>query len=316
MPVNLVRFEHRGTIRWGIPAGDGILPLPGTFTGTRDLVSAVAPDTLDTGADSTMPWADVRILSPVTRDQQVICQGKNYAAHALESGMHPEDKGYNMIFRKASSAIVAADSDLVRPAHVRLLDYEIELGLVLKRDIDGPVRVDEANLHEFVAGVTIVNDYSARDVQLPQMQFYKGKSYRTFAPVGPYLCLLGPDEMPYLRELELTLAVNDEVRQRDRTDRMIHSPAATLTELSGVQDLRAGDLIATGTPAGCAMRLPTGWRQKLALLLPEARRWELFRRSQADRPYLRPGDVVTSRIASRDGVVDLGEQRNRVVEGT
>ena len=316
MPVNLVRFEHRGTVRWGIPAGDGIVPLSGTFAGTRELGTAISPDAVEAESDGLVPHAETRLLSPVTRDRQVICQGKNYAAHALESGMRPEDKGYNMIFRKASSAIVAADSDLVRPAHVRLLDYEIELGLVLKRDIDGPVRVDEANLHEFVAGVTIVNDYSARDVQLPQMQFYKGKSYRSFAPVGPYLCLLAPQEMHNLRELELTLAVNGEVRQHGRTDQMIHTPAATLTELSGVQDLRAGDLIATGTPAGCAMRLPTGWRQKLALLLPETKRWELFRRSQANRPYLRPGDVVTSRIASRDGVVDLGEQRNRVVEGT
>lgn len=315
MPVNVVRFEHQREVLWGKVAGNGIVRIPGDFTTTGALVTQLSVAELTELEGAALPADRVRLLSPVTRDQQLICQGKNYGAHALESGMRPGDKGYNMIFRKASSAITAADSDLVRPPHVRLLDYEIELGVVLARDIDAPVAVDRGNLHQFVAGVTVVNDYSARDVQIPQMQFYKGKSYRSFAPVGPYLCLLAPQEMHYLGELELTLAVNGEVRQRGDTAQMIHPPAQTLTELSGVQDLRAGDLIATGTPAGCALRVPTGFRQKLAMLLPEARRWELFLRSQARRPYLQPGDVVTSRIASRDGVVDLGEQRNRVVEG-
>ncbi|MFX8055726.1 fumarylacetoacetate hydrolase family protein, partial [Acinetobacter baumannii] len=76
------------------------------------------------------------------------------------------------------------------PRGVRFLDYEIELGLVLRREIRGPVEVTDTNLHEFVAGAVIVNDYSARDVQIPQFQFYKGKSFRTFGPVGPHLVLL------------------------------------------------------------------------------------------------------------------------------
>ena len=90
----------------------------------------------------------------------------------------------------------AGRSPLIKPRHVRFLDYEVELGLVIKRDITAKVAVTDANLHEFVAGLVIVNDYSARDVQIPQMQFYKGKSYRTFGPVGPYLCLLEPGDFP------------------------------------------------------------------------------------------------------------------------
>jgi 2-keto-4-pentenoate hydratase/2-oxohepta-3-ene-1,7-dioic acid hydratase in catechol pathway len=222
-----------------------------------------------------------------------------------------------MVFRKASSAIVPSSSDIVRPWGVELLDYEVELGLVVKRDLNGPMAVTNANLHEWVAGVTIVNDVSARDIQIPQMQFYKGKSYRTFAPVGPYLCLLTASEMHYLADLRLSLQVNGEIRQSASTAELVHSPAETLTELSGVQDLHAGDLIATGTPSGCALRIPPPAVQRVSALLPEATRWKLFRRMQAKRPqYLQPGDLVESRVVSVDGVVDLGVQRNRVVAQT
>jgi 2-keto-4-pentenoate hydratase/2-oxohepta-3-ene-1,7-dioic acid hydratase in catechol pathway len=81
--------------------------------------------------------------------------------------------------------------------------------------------VTDANLHDFVAGIVIVNDYSARDVQIPQMQFYNGKSFRTFGPVGPYLCMLEPADMPALKDLQLTLTVNGEVRQRDGTRNLV-----------------------------------------------------------------------------------------------
>jgi 2-keto-4-pentenoate hydratase/2-oxohepta-3-ene-1,7-dioic acid hydratase in catechol pathway len=220
-----------------------------------------------------------------------------------------------MIFTKAQSCIVAADSDLIKPRQVRFLDYEIELGLVLRREITGKVAVSDANLHEFIAGVVIVNDYSARDIQIPQMQFYKGKSFRTFGPVGPYLCLLEAADMRYLKELQLRLTVNGQVRQSDSTANLVHGPAATLSELSGVQDFAAGDLIATGTPAGCALSVPSPAKQRIAAFLPERIKWQAFLKTQARRSqYLKAGDVVESSIRSADGVIDLGVQRNRVVE--
>ena len=99
--------------------------------------------------------------------------------------MDPDAKSFNMIFTKATSCLAPANTDVVRPSRVKFLDYEIELGLVLKRGVKSAQQVTAVNLHEFVAGAVIVNDYSARDVQIPQMQFYKGKSFRTFGPVGP-----------------------------------------------------------------------------------------------------------------------------------
>ncbi|MGN5479214.1 fumarylacetoacetate hydrolase family protein [Cupriavidus basilensis] len=89
--------------------------------------------------------------------------------------MDPAKIGFNTLFTKAPSCLAAADADVVRPGHVRLLDYEIELGLVVRKPLTGALRVGPEQLHEFLAGVTIVNDISARDVQLPRAQFYKRK---------------------------------------------------------------------------------------------------------------------------------------------
>ncbi|MEZ5501346.1 MAG: fumarylacetoacetate hydrolase family protein [Halioglobus sp.] len=316
MAIHLAHFEYQNRARWGVLRNDGIIPLQEDYATTGDLVRGVQQEAL-AGADGTaLPISAVRLLSPVTRNQQFICQGANYRQHMIESGVNPDDKHFNMIFTKAASCIVAADSPVIKQAQVRFLDYEIELGLVMRREVTGPVAINEQNLHEFIAGLVIVNDYSARDIQIPQMQFYKGKSYRTFGPVGPWLCLLQPEDMHYLGKLQLTLTVDGEVRQQDSSGNMVHGPAATLAELAGVQDLFPGDLIATGTPAGCALAIPSPVKQKLAGLLPETRKWALFLQAQAARrQYLQAGQVVEASIRSADGVIDLGTQRNVVTGG-
>lgn len=315
MTLNVIRYEHAGDARWGLLREDRVLPVPGEFHSTGDFVRTVEPPALRRLTGDTLALADLKLLAPVTRDQQFICQGANYRAHMLEAGMDPEAKTFNMIFTKATSAIVPADHDVILPRGVRFLDYEIELGLVLRRDLTARTVVPERALAEYVAGIVIVNDYSARDVQIPQMQFYKGKSFRSFGPVGPYLCLIEPEDVPLLAELTLRLTVNGEVRQEDNTRNMAFGPAETLSELSGVHDLYAGDLIATGTPAGCALSVPSPAIQRVGALLPERLKWKGFfaaQERQRDR-YLKPGDVVEARITGARGGVDLGVQRNRVV---
>jgi 2-keto-4-pentenoate hydratase/2-oxohepta-3-ene-1,7-dioic acid hydratase in catechol pathway len=317
MSVNVVRFEHREHIRWGVLRDGRITPIPGDFATTGDLIRGTSAPGLAALEGDSIDSRDTTIVSPVTQNQQFVCQGANYRQHMIESGVDPDVKTFNMIFTKASSCIVAADSDVVRPEQVRFLDYEIELGLVLRRAIRGPVDVTDRNLHEFVAAAVIVNDYSARDVQIPQMQFYKGKSFRTFGPVGPRLTLIDERNVALLRELRLTLTVNGQVRQDDSTANLVYGPAETLTELSRVQDFDAGDLLSTGTPAGCALFVPSPSKQRIAQMLPEKKRWEMFFRIQAKRPqYLQPGDVVEARICSADGAFDLGVQRNRIVTET
>jgi 2-keto-4-pentenoate hydratase/2-oxohepta-3-ene-1,7-dioic acid hydratase in catechol pathway len=232
----------------------------------------------------------------------------------IESGLDPDEKVFNMFFEKADCSVSPPRGSVVRPAHVALLDYEIELALVFRKAISGPVTITADNMHEYVFGVTIANDVSARDVQIPQMQFFKGKSYRGFCPMGPHLAVLEPEEFAYLDQLTLTLAVNGEVRQHDQTKNLVYKPAETITELSAFSGVSAGDVLLTGTPAGCALRIPPAPIRKLMqLVLPERKFWATFRKVQSRRPqYLKPGDVMTATIASADRVIDLGEQRVRV----
>ncbi|MBE8590937.1 fumarylacetoacetate hydrolase family protein [Pseudomonas sp. MAFF 301449] len=314
--VHVVRFEYDHGIHWGVIRGGRITVLPGNFETTGDFVTHNNVQNLASVAGTELAETEVKILSPITQNQQFICQGANYREHMIESGVDPDVKKFNMIFTKSTSCIVPANSDLIKPKSVRFLDYEIELGLVMRTKISAKITVNETNLHQFISGIVIVNDYSARDIQIPQMQFYKGKSLRTFGPIGPYLCMLSPEQVAkYLKKLELRLMVNGEIRQRDSTANLVFGPAETLSELSGVQDLAAGDLIATGTPAGCALTVPSPAKQRIAALLPEATKWKMFLKAQEKRSqYLKVGDIVEARIYSTDGVIDLGTQRNQVVE--
>lgn len=319
MPRTIVRFLHSETLlapRWGVQFGSHIAPLPVQANTTGELLEkhwdmlwSIAE------SDATLPLTAVNLLAPVTQNQQFLCQGVNYRSHVVESGLRVEDFPFNTLFTKASSSITAAHAPVTRPPHVQLLDYEIELGLVLRRDLPPDTAVQPDDLGHWLAGVTIVNDLSARDVQLPQGQFYKGKSYRGFGPVGPALVLLSADEWKRWPELHMRLSVNGQLRQEAYCAEMIHQPAATLTELSGLQDLRAGDLIATGTPAGCAARAPG----KVVMFvmrhfMSDATKWRLFVRKGASNPaYLRPGDYVRASIRTDDGAIDLGEQTTAIV---
>jgi 2,4-diketo-3-deoxy-L-fuconate hydrolase len=321
MAITLIRFipanpPADAEPRWGVVFGDKIAPLEGTYATTAELIrnGREAARQL-TPAQATLELGSVRVLPPVTSNQQFICQGVNYASHVRESGIDPDNLPFNTIFTKAPSCISGPYDDVVRPAHVKLLDYEIELGLVLARDLVPGEVVTEDKLHEVLAGVTIVNDVSARDVQLPQGQFYKGKSYRTFGPTGPLLLLLEPQEWKRWRELKMTLTVNGSVRQQAYCGEMLFKPAQTLTELAAMHDMQIGDLLATGTPAGCAAKAPG----KLVMFIlkhfmSDAGKWKAFIAKATKNPlYLQPNDVMALSIRTDDGALDLGQQRTRVV---
>jgi 2-keto-4-pentenoate hydratase/2-oxohepta-3-ene-1,7-dioic acid hydratase in catechol pathway len=316
MAVQVVHYLQDGTAAWGVVHGGRIAPLPRPFASTADFVrEGIDEAWASTPDQATVALDAVTLLSPVTSDRQFVCQGINYASHVRESGMDPAKIPFNTLFTKAPSSLAQAHTDIVRPAHVRLLDYEVELGLVMRRPLTAPVTVRPDTLHEWLAGVTIVNDISARDVQLPQAQFYKGKSYRSFGPTGPFLLLLTPAEWRRWADLRMRLHVNGQPRQDAYCGDMIYQPHQTLTELSALHDMQPGDLIATGTPAGCAARAPG----KLAMwimrhLLSESAKWRLFINKGLNNPaYLQPGDRITASIRTDDGALDLGEQRNRVV---
>jgi 2-keto-4-pentenoate hydratase/2-oxohepta-3-ene-1,7-dioic acid hydratase in catechol pathway len=203
----------------------------------------------------------------------------------------------------------------VRPAHVRFLDYEIELGLVIGAPLAVGAVVTEEQLAHYVAGLVVCNDVSARDIQLTRTQFYESKSYPTFTPVGPYLTLLEREEFARLLDLRLRLWVNGELRQDRTLADMIVRPARALSLLARFQRLDPGDLLLTGTPGGTALKAPPKAVEKIAALLPAAVKWKAFFKNQEKNPrYLHAGDEVTATIATGDGCIDLGEQRTTVTD--
>jgi 2-keto-4-pentenoate hydratase/2-oxohepta-3-ene-1,7-dioic acid hydratase in catechol pathway len=141
------------------------------------------------------------------------------------------------------------------------------------------------------------------------MQFFKGKSYRNFCPIGPWLTILEPGEFALLDNLDLRLSVNGVLRQGDTTANLVFKPSETISELSTFANVAPGDVLLTGTPSGCALRVPSPIVRRLLQLLPERKFWNLFVAAQSRRPeYLQPGDRVTATIQSPDGILDLGKQ--------
>lgn len=317
MALNIVRYRHADQVFWGVLVQSDIFPLKlttGKVASTKQLI-VLGNDKIRDLIDQKNPLKSdkVQFLSPITSNQKVICQGANYHQHMLDSGIDPKQKNFNMFFTKSSASIYAPVGEIIKPKHVQLLDYEIELCLVIKQPIQHEIQINSINLHEYVAGICIGNDISARDIQIPETQFYKGKSYRTFCPLGPVLCLLEPDEMHYLDKLELTLKVNQQIRQQDSTRNMVFKPAETLSEMSQIINFVPGDVVMTGTPSGCALSIPSPALVKISALLPEQKKWQIFiKKQKANGRYLCINDQLELRIHSQDHHIDLGIQRHKI----
>jgi 2-keto-4-pentenoate hydratase/2-oxohepta-3-ene-1,7-dioic acid hydratase in catechol pathway len=266
-------------------------------------------------ADSagSVPVDSLHLLSPVTAPCRVVAQMTNYASHVEDAGRDPEATPL-AFFRKASGSISGPFDDIVKPDHVRLLDYEVEIGLIIGRDMPVGTTITEANLADYVCGLVVTNDVSARDVQLTKTQFYEAKSYPTFTPVGPALVLLDADELKRFGDLRVRLRVNGEVRQDMLVEGdMIYAPVQALQALSRFQRLDAGDLVLTGTPVGTAISAPPKPVEVIGSLLPDQLKWRVFFSRQAkNRKYLHHGDIVEAEVATDDGAIELGVQRTVV----
>lgn len=315
MPRHFLRYDAGSGPRWAERTETGFQPLASEYATTGELVEAVRAGKAKVDPTTEPIEIDaVDILSPITRNQQLVAQATNYRSHVREVGIDPDTITSNVFFGKAVSSLAGARDPIRKPARVQLLDYEVELGLVVGKAIRGLERIDDTNLGEWLAAIVVANDVSARDLQVPEGQFYKGKSFRSFTPTGPYLVILAPEDIDRIGQLELSLWVNDELRQQATLEDMIFKPAETLRELSEVLDLDPGDLILTGTPGGVALQPPGALVQKIAGLLPPAVRYRKFIEGQLKQGgYLQPGDTVRATIRSIDGSLDLGEQVNQIV---
>lgn len=196
--------------------------------------------------------ASSRWAAPVARPHTIICVGLNYSDHAKESGMEPPKEP--VVFMKATNTLVGPNDPVRIPKNSTKTDWEVELGLVLKKD--ALYLEDEAAAEDCIAGYCIVHDISEREFQLERSgQWVKGKSCPDFSPVGPWLCTR--DDIEDVMKLPMRLWVNGELRQNGSTATMIFSPSFIVWHLSQFMKLEAGDIISTGTPPGVALGMKT-----------------------------------------------------------
>ncbi|QQE77586.1 fumarylacetoacetate hydrolase family protein [Alicyclobacillus sp. SO9] len=313
----LVRFHDGSKVRFGFVEDNSVHALKGSYDTLGDLLSSGVVEMSEPPTSEKFSLSQVKLLSPVTAPAQIICQGANYSNHRQEAGMEPSKPSYNLIFTKSYTSLSGPTDNIVRPRHVELLDYEVEVGLVIKSPLTSPTEITQTNFLDYVAGIVIANDVSARDVQLVEGQWFKGKSYRTFCPTGPFLYLFGKDEASLIHDLDLNLSVNGEVRQSANTNQLLFKPEESLSELSEIVDLFPGDLVLTGTPGGVALKMD---REDMVYVsnatLPSEDRMQRLLSTQKERQaYLKDGDEIRTEIKSSDGRINLGVQQNKVVSG-
>jgi 2-keto-4-pentenoate hydratase/2-oxohepta-3-ene-1,7-dioic acid hydratase in catechol pathway len=224
---------------------------------------------------AALELSEVRVLEPVLSPPKIICLGLNYRDHAAEQKASLPDEP--IFFMKPRTAVVGPDEPIVKPSFVKQLDYEAELAVVIgKRGKN--IAVEDAEKHIF--GYTCFNDVSARDIQFKDKQWTRGKSFDTFAPMGP--CITTADQIGDPTNLRVRAWVNSELRQNGSTSNMVFNVYQIVHELSRVMTLEPCDIIATGTPAG------VGFSMK-----PEPK-------------FLKEGDIVEIEVEK------IGKLRNKV----
>lgn len=278
--MKLLRFGEAGDERPGLLDADGTIRdlsgVLGDLAGAT--VSLDALDALNAVALDQLPAVegDVRIGACLADAPNFHCIGLNYARHAAETGSKPPQEP--ILFSKATSALSGPYDNIMIPKDSEKTDWEVELGVVIGRDTE---HVSEADALSCVSAYCLINDVSERAFQSERGgQWVKGKSAPTFGPIGPWL--VTPDEIDDPQDLRLWLTVNGESRQNSNTNDMIFPVAEIISYMSRFMRLRAGDIIATGTPEGVGLGMPAG-------------------------NYLKPGDVVEL------GIDGLGTQRQVVV---
>jgi 2-keto-4-pentenoate hydratase/2-oxohepta-3-ene-1,7-dioic acid hydratase in catechol pathway len=199
----------------------------------------------------------VKLLAPVPAPPRIFGIGVNYAEHAKESG-HDTQK-VPTVFPVMSSAVVGPGDEVVLPKASQTVDYEAELAVVIGRP---GYQIPAAKAMEHVFGYTIMNDVSARDVQLATTQWALGKSFPTFAPMGPWVVTKDEIADPHALGISLTIGTGSETAklQDSNTSLLIFKIPALIEYISGITPLQVGDIISTGTPAGVGMgRKPPRW---------------------------------------------------------
>lgn len=193
----------------------------------------------------SVPLAGCKLLAPCT-PTKIVCVGKNYADHAREMGSEPPEQP--VLFLKGPNTLNDPEGEVHAPDFVERLDYEGELGVVIRRRAKD---VPASRVDEYLLGCTCLNDVTARDIQRADGQWTRGKSMDGFCPVGPWVT----DEVDQ-SDLAVTTRLNGQVRQNGRTSQLIHPVAELIAFITASMTLEPGDVVATGTPAGVGPMVP------------------------------------------------------------
>jgi 2-keto-4-pentenoate hydratase/2-oxohepta-3-ene-1,7-dioic acid hydratase in catechol pathway len=192
-------------------------------------------------AVTPIPLGDVELLPPV-RPSKIVCVGRNYKNHAAELGNEvPKEP---LLFLKAPSSLIGSGGTILRPRVSQRTDYEGELGIVIAKRCHKLSPSED--VRPYILGYTVVNDFTARDLQRKDSQWTRGKGYDTFCPVGP----LVTDEIDPWAGIEVETRVNGEVRQHGNTTDFIFPVDVIIRYAAEFMTLMPGDLIPTGTPEG------------------------------------------------------------------
>ena len=241
----------------GVPLPLGIMDFlfEGWYDEIRDKISATSfQDKLE----------KFIILHPVPKPPKIICLTFNYPKHAKEQNY--ESTKEPVIFIKPRTTLCGTGAEIICPNFVKQLDYEIELVAIIGKTCKN---IDEISAKDYVFGYMIFNDVSARDIQIQDKQFTRGKSFDTFAPCGPWIT--SADEIVDIQNLQMTTRINGQLRQNSSTKNMFINIPSIVSKLSKVMTLEKGDMIATGTPEGVALNNP-------------------------DTPFLKDGDKIDMEI--------------------
>jgi 2-keto-4-pentenoate hydratase/2-oxohepta-3-ene-1,7-dioic acid hydratase in catechol pathway len=281
--MKLVTFVQSGSTRIGALVGDRVVDFSQADASLpKDMLSFLAggKTTLAAAqkaiAEATgIPLSSVKLLAPIPRPGKIICIGLNYSDHAAETGQAIPK--FPVVFSKYANTVIATGENIVLPRVSEQVDYEAELGFVIGKTAR---YISAANALDYVAGYLPVNDVSARDYQNRTSQWTIGKTFDTFAPMGP--ALVTSDEIPNPNNLKISLTINDETLQNSNTDKLIFNIQQLVESLSEVMTLEPGDVVSTGTPPGVGM-------------------------ARNPKRFMKPGDVVNITIEG------LGTLSNPVV---
>ncbi|MBW2573875.1 MAG: fumarylacetoacetate hydrolase family protein [Deltaproteobacteria bacterium] len=244
--MRLVRFGQRGKAKPGLWKDGKIVDLRDIFPEIPDISEAFFKEgwlEKVAGVKNSGRKVEARIASPIHRPSKIICLGKNYAEHAKEGGFENPDKP--LIFCKTPNALSGPYDPIILPRSSSQVDWEVELAVIIGKE---GKRINKTEAFDYIAGFAVMNDVSGREAQFSDSQWFRGKSFDSFAPVGPFI--VTPDEIDDVNNLRLTAVVDGEIMQDGNTRDMIFDIPAIIENISEDITLIPGDIISTGTPAG------------------------------------------------------------------